>query len=282
MIQHFKLKYPNEPIDGFIYTVFAAGYAASFQQFTSGLNPDMVFVKGGTFQMGSNENDREKPIHSVALADFYMGKHQVTVAEYLHFCKEANANWPEWLEKGSQYNINTGTDDHYKKIGAALQTPNHPIVGVSWDDAVAYCTWLSKQTGKNYRLPTEAQWEYAAGGGSANRTKWAGTNDKNELTKYAWFSKNSRSKTHPVGQKKANELGLYDMSGNVWEWCSDWYGTYPTGAQTDPKGADSGSYRVSRGGSWNNLADYCRVAFRGSSSPAARSNNLGFRLVFVP
>lgn len=243
---------------------------------------EMIWVKGGTFQMGSNDNDWEKPVHPVTVSDFYMGKCPVTVAEYLAFCESTGGNWPEWLEKGSQYHIQTGTNDLYKKLGAALQTPDHPITGISWTDAVAYCRWLSEKTGKTYRMPTEAEWEYAAGGGAGARTRYAGTDVENELAKYAWYSKNSGGKTHAVGTLAPNALGLHDLSGNVWEWCSDRYGEYPSAAQTDPTGPVSGSSRVNRGGGWYSNAGHCRVAFRDFNSPGYRYYNLGFRVVSVP
>jgi formylglycine-generating enzyme required for sulfatase activity len=157
----------------------------------------------------------------------------------------------------------------------------NPVENVSWDDCQEFIKKLNQQTGKTYKLPTEAQWEYAAGGGSSNRTKWAGTNSESDLGEFAWYGSNSDSKPHPVKLKKPNSLGLYDMSGNVWEWCSDWYAPYPTSAQTDPQGASSGSGRVGRGGGWHYDTSYCRVAYRGSFSPAYRINDLGFRVVRV-
>ena len=223
-----------------------------------------------------------EPVHPVTLSDFEMGRTEVTVAQYMAFVNETKSHYPEWMEVGSKYNVKTGTDDHYKTIGDALTNPNHPIVGISWDDAVAYCNWLSTLSGgqKRYRLPTEAEWEFAARGGTQSKGfRYAGTND---LTEAGWFSENSGSKTRPVGQKKANELGLYDMSGNVWEWCNDWYDTYPSGAQTNPKGPESGSYRVFRGGSWSLNAGLCRVSNRSNYSPGNRLDDLGFRLASSP
>ena len=131
-------------------------------------------------------------------------------------------------------------------------------------------------TGKNFRLPTEAEWEYAARGGNKSKGyKYAGSNT---LSDVAWYLDNSSSKTHPVKQKQANELGLYDMSGNVWEWCQDWFGNYSSGAQTNPTGAASGSNRVRRGGSWGSNAGRCRVSHRNRSTPTNTNNYLGLRL----
>jgi len=214
-----------------------------------------------------------------------MGKYEVTIGEYLAFCKETNSNLPEWLEKGNSYNINEngGNKNYYKERGMSETNLNYPITGVSWHNAVAYCEWLTKKTGKTYRLPTEAEWEYAAGGGastgSASRTKWAGTANEGSLGNYAWYDSNSGKTTHSVGDKKANALGLYDMSGNVWEWCNDWYGSYTSGSKTNPTGAANGSDRVLRGGSWGGSAASCRVAYRDYIYPANRNGHYGFRVV---
>ncbi len=242
---------------------------------------EMVFVEGGRFQMGSEENDSEKPIHEVTVSDFYLGKYQVTVGEYLNFCEATNSNWPEWLEQGSNYHIETGSDSYYKEKGYLKNgSETLPIIGVNWQNCIAYCEWLTQQTGKKYRLPSEAEWEYAARGGQLSCGYiYAGSDNLDEV---AWYSSNSDGKPHPVGLKKPNELGLYDLSGNVWEWCQDWYGAYPSSPQTNPMGPNSGSFRVYRGGSWYDLAVYCRVAYRDDVNPVWRFPNLGFRLVFVP
>jgi len=246
-------------------------------QETKPIEPEMVLVKGGTFQMGSNDGgDDEKPVHPVTVSDFSIGKTEVTVKEYLAFAHATNSHYPEWMKKGSEYNIKTGSDDHYKKLGDALTNENHPIVGVSWEDAVAYCKWLSEKTGQNYRLPTEAEWEYAARGGANNSNdKYLGNNAVNEVARYD--GKVVR-KTHPVGQKKSNELGLYDMNGNVLEWCSDWYSDYTAAAQHNPTGPAKGSYRVIRGGNWCYDPRYCRSDLRGAFTPPIHFYFVGFRL----
>jgi formylglycine-generating enzyme required for sulfatase activity len=236
--------------------------------------------------MGSED---EKPIHSVTVSDFYIGKYEVTVKEYLVFCNATNSNFPEWLEKGSPYNVETGTKDFYKKVGYSKNSnDNLPIIGVSWNDAVAYCKWVSKTTGKNYRLPTEAEWEYAARGG--NQSKGYTYSGSNTTDNVAWNDENSYDLgsehknygTNSVGQKSPNELGIYDMSGNVWEWCSDWYGSdyYKNSSSNNPKGANSGTYRVLRGGAWYNSPASCRIAFRFNCTPTFRFNRIGFRVVF--
>jgi len=212
---------------------------------------NFVLIQGGTFQMGDGTT------HSVTLSTFYMSKYEVTQAE-----------WKAVM--GSNPSYFGGCD-------------NCPVESVSWNDIQTFIQKLNAQTGQTYRLPTEAEWEYAAGGGNGNtgngRTKWAGTNNESDLGTYAWFSSNSGSKTHPVGEKQPNSLGLYDMSGNVWEWCSDIYGTYPSGSQTNPTGAATGSRRVLRGGSWDYYASSCRVAYRYYITPSYRYYDDGFRLV---
>ena len=154
---------------------------------------------------------------------------------------------------------------------------NLPVENVSWKDCQKFIKKLNKMTGKNFRLPTEAEWEYAARGGNKSRGyKYAGSNI---IGGVAWYSDNSGSTTHPVGTKQANELGLYDMSGNVWEWCQDWHDDYSSLSQTNPTGPSSGSYRVLRGGSWDWGWGCCRVSHRRDyGSPSGKLNNIGFRL----
>ena len=217
--------------------------------------PEMVFVQGGTFQMGSTdgEND-EQPVHTVRVDDFYIGKYEVTQAQWRAVM---GADPPELKFKGCD---------------------NCPVESVSWNDVQTFIRKLNEKTGKRYRLPTEAEWEYAARGGKKSRGyKYAGSNDPDEV---AWHNGNSGSKTHPVGRKKPNELGLYDMSGNVWEWCRDWYDKdyYKNSPGNNPKGPSSGSYRVLRGGSWYSLPQLCRVANRDWVNPWLRGVNYGFRL----
>jgi formylglycine-generating enzyme required for sulfatase activity len=150
---------------------------------------------------------------------------------------------------------------------------------VSWNDIQSFLKKLNTATGKRFRLPTEAEWEYAARGG--NKSRGYTYSGSNTLSSVGWHVGNSGSKTHAVGQKQANELGLYDMSGNVWEWCSDWYGRnyYSSSSSNNPKGPSSGSSRVLRGGSWSSSASYCRVADRNNYKPDLRYYNYGFRVV---
>jgi formylglycine-generating enzyme required for sulfatase activity len=230
---------------------------------------DMVFVKGGTFTMGYTSEqgrdyyDNEKPAHQVTVGDFYIGKYPVTQEQW----KMVMGSYPVGLH-------NTGCDDC-------------PVEKVSWDYVQEFIKKLNAQSGKTYRLPTEAEWEYACRGGlQSAHYKYSGSNNIDEV---AWYNGNyktgkhgSQGTTHPVGTKKSNELGIYDMTGNVWEWCNDWYDRdYYSSSPTDnPQGASSGSYHVLRGGGWAEYAQYCRTTYRSSSDRRGISN--GFRLVLAP
>lgn len=231
-----------------------------FTESVSEVNFDMVYVKGGTFSMGataeqgSDVYDDEKPVHQVTLSDYYIGKYEVT-----------QGLWKAVM----------GSNPSYYKSG-----DNYPVEMVSWDEVQDFLTKLNALTGKHYVLPTEAQWEYAARGGVKSQGyKYSGSN---ELDDVAWHSGNSGYKTHPVGLKSPNELGIYDMIGNVCEWCSDWYGDYSSSSQTNPIGPVNGSDRVNRGGSWNDIARYCRVSSRYRSTPDDRGSYIGFRVVLLP
>ena len=216
---------------------------------------NMVYVSGGTFTMGatseqgSDAYDHEKPTHSVTLRSFYLCKYEVTQALW----RAVMGNNPSYF-KGD----------------------NLPVENVSWNDCQTFITRLNSLTGKKFRLPTEAEWEYAARGG--NRTRGYKYSGNNGLSNVAWYDENNSSKTHPVGLKSSNELGLYDMSGNLWELCSDWIGTYSSSAQTNPIGPLSGSRRMMRGGCWLNDARDCRLSVRAHCAPDDRGYNLGLRL----
>ena len=247
---------------------------------------------GCTSEQGSDcLDDREKPTFSVTLSDYYIGKYEVTVSQFKAFIDDTgyrtDADKEGWsyIWTGSSWEEKKGVNWRSDVSGNTRSQSeyNHPVIHVSWNDAVAFCKWLSDKTGKKYRLPTEAQWEFAARGGaligSATATKYAGSNNIDEV---AWYTSNSGSKTKAVGTKKPNELGIYDMSGNVWEWCSDWYGDYSSSSKTNPTGPATGSYRVLRGGSWGDNARNCRVSCRSSYSPGIRINGYGFRVVLSP
>jgi len=248
--------------------------------------PEMVFVEGGTFRMGSNDDDAdddEQPIHPVTLSDFSSGKYEVTNAQFCAFLNEKGnreEGGAEWINlDGSFRNEKCRIFKNGNRFEVERGYADHPVIYVSWYGARAFCNWLKEKTGKNYQLPTEAQWEFAARGGNQSRGyKYAGGDN---LGTVGWYGDNSGGGTHQVGQKRANELGIYDMSGNVWEWCQDWYGDYSSSAQRNPTGPSSGSNRVGRGGSWDYGARDCRVAFRGRSDPENRFSFLGFR-VFLP
>jgi sulfatase modifying factor 1 len=244
-----------KPGTGRVISFFAndalAGKNAKFKVGTISEFPPtgMVFVAGGTFQMGSSSGDSdEKPIHTVTVSSFFMDKTEVTQAEY----RKVMGKTPSHFR---------GCDDC-------------PVEKVSWHDANAY----AKKVGK--RLPTEAEWEYAARRG--NKSKGYTYSGSNDLNSAGWYDNNSGRKTHPVAQKQPNELGLFDMSGNVWEWCTDWYdeGYYSGSPQTDPQGSNSGTSRVLRGGSWYYYDFSCRVALRFRNAPVYWYDDLGFRLVF--
>jgi formylglycine-generating enzyme required for sulfatase activity len=217
------------------------------------VEPELVAVEGGTFTMGCTDGesyDNEFPVHQVTLSSYKIAKYEVTQLQ-----------WEELMGKNPS---------HYR--GYDL-----PVEMVSWHDVQEFITKLNTVTGKNYRLPTEAEWEYAARGGSkSERFKYSGGNTLNAV---AWYKGNSNDQTHPVGTKAPNELRIYDMSGNVFEWCNDWYGAYTADSQTNPPGPDSGDRRIARGGDAINLDLYfCRVSFRISALPGNSGANLGFRL----
>jgi formylglycine-generating enzyme required for sulfatase activity len=213
------------------------------------MEPKMVFIKGGTFMMGEVGVSGAEPVHQVTVSDFCIGKYPVTQAEW----KAIMGNNPS----------------HFKG-------DNLPVEQVSWHDAQEYIACLNPKTGKKYRLPTEAEWEYAAKGGQPYA--YAGSDNVHEV---AWFVQNSGSKTQPVGTKMANGYGLHDMSGNVSEWCNDWFHGYSNVPVTNPIGAVAGSNRVSRGGGWDDYPEFCRASYRHYSTPAYRLNSIGFRLVFL-
>lgn len=219
------------------------------------LNPEgMVFVKGGCFEMGDTfgdeRSDNEKPVHTVCVDGFIIGKYEVTQKEWVAVM---------------------GSNPSYFK-----HCDDCPIESVSWNDVQEYISKLNTKTGRNYRLPTEAEWEYAARSGG-KREKYAGGND---LDSDAWYSRNSGNKTHPVGQKRPNDLGIYDMSGNVWEWVSDWYGDsyYGSSPKGSPAGPPNGRFKMFRGGSWNSAPADVRASGRSWSTPDDRGNGMGFRV----
>ena len=229
---------------------------------------EMVFVEGGTFQMGAtpeqgdDAEDYEKPVHTVTVSSFYIGRTEVTqdLWESVMGCN------PSYFKKGG----------------------NYPVESVSWNDIQEFIRKLNVATGKQYRLPTEAEWEYAARGGSKSQGyKYSGSNDiaavaVYEKNSYALGKHNSAYGTHTIASKAPNELGIYDMSGNVSEWCQDLYGNYTSSSQTNPQGASSGNFRVHRGGDWFCGTECSRVSHRNQGITYNGINLNGFRLVLVP
>ena len=272
----------------------SATTASGNRTFTvNGVTFEMAAVKGSTFTMGSTDqyaDSDEKITHNVTVSDFMIGKFEVT-----------QKLWKAVMGSNP----------------SRFKGDNLPVVNVSWNDAQEFIRKLNQQTGQNFRLPTEAEWEYAARGGtstslySGENINIKGANNSPNLDKLAWYGGNcgqnytssagcdvsngydisgwsekqyadSKGGTHPVGMKQPNAYGLYDMLGNVWEWCQDWYGDYSGGSQTNPTGPSTGSNRVLRGGCWSSDARYCRVSNRYGKYPDNRYRNYGFRLVLVP
>jgi formylglycine-generating enzyme required for sulfatase activity len=253
-----------------------------------GLGIKMNSIAPGTFMMGSPESEvgrgTRETLHAVTLSkSYWMSEYDVTVGQFAsfvnatHYKTEAERSDGMYVSMaGSLWEKRPGTS---WRNPAQMQSENYPVVGVSWHDAQAFCAWLNEReriAGRlplayAYTLPTEAQWEYACRAGTAE--PFAGNVDE-----IAWYGRNSEGRAHPVGQKKPNRWGLYDMQGNVLEWCLDWYGNYPVGRVTDPQGPTNGSFRVDRGGSWFSSAGGCRPACRLGNSPASRASNHGFRL----
>lgn len=251
-----KHKSQSKPTKG--GTVKRVATKASYSNGTltvNGIKYNMVWVDGGTFRMGATseqgsyaESD-EEPVHSVTLSGYYIGKTEVT-----------QALWKAVMGSNP----------------SEFKGDNRPVESVSWDDCQAFIRKLNALTGQNFRLPTEAEWEFACRGGNNSRGyKYSGSN---YIDNVAWHDGNFGDKTHPVATKSPNELGIYDMSGNVWEWCADWYGDYSSGRQTNPKGPYDGSRRVRRGGCWYFGAGNCRSSNRSNYNPTYRNYYLGLRL----
>ena len=249
----------------------------SFTETVNGVSFKMIAVEGGTFKMGAQSKDPNKPnydkdafddefpVHDVTLDSFYMAEFVVT--EDL---------WEAVMNKNAKE-----SGGFLNRLFGSNKTPKvgYPKTNISWYDCQEFVKRLNELTGKTFRLPTEAEWEYAARGGNKSKGyKYSGSNTIGDV---AWYTSNSSAMTHPVGTKSPNELGLYDMTGNVWEWCSDWYGEeyYSSSPSNNPTGPTSGSIRVCRGGSWGNDAQSCRVSYRNYGSPDSRYSDLGFRLV---
>ena len=240
------------------------------KELTNSIGMKLVLIPRGTFMMGSPESEQgrkeDENQHEVTISkDYYLGVYEVTQAQY---------------EKVMDKN-----PSHFQGAIVGNENADLPVENVSWDDAVEFCKKLSelpdeKKVGRVYRLPTEAEWEYSCRAGS--KTAYSFDDEEGLLSEYGWFRRNSSDRTHTVGLLEPNAWGLYDMHGNVWEWCSDWYEEYPKGAVSDPTGAKEGSLRVDRGGSWRYEAAVCRSAIRLRVNPSFRDDRSGFRVALSP
>jgi len=240
-------------------------YAALFpwkDRFRSGdkrelIGPEMIILPGGRFRMVDTMIGNAQAMREVELDSFALGRYPVTFTEYNQFCRATGRRGPKDEGWGRE---------------------RRPVINVSWHDAADYCDWLSRVTGRNYRLPTEAEWEYGCQAGS--ESMYCFGDNEHELQDYAWYVKNSSGKTQPVGEKKANAWGLYDMHGNVWEWCADWYGKdyAPSCPVRNPIGNEQGAGRILRGGSWDSNSKFVSSSFRFYFSPGLRIIRAGFRV----
>ena len=251
-------------------------------------SPETVYVKGGFFLMGSDSAAAaERPAHKVFLANFNISKYEISVAEFRKFIQASHYQTTAEIKGTSfiwnaanlmeQKNVNWACDAYGFKTSSAAD--KQPVIHISWEDANAYCAWLSKQTGQRWRLPTAAEWEYAAKGGSTSKgLLFSGSSDISEV---AWYDGNSDNRIHNIGLKKPNELGLYDMSGNVWELCSDWYqqGYVADSILKNPKGPDTGIYHALKGGSWYKDPTFAFPYSRSKALPEQRASDIGFRVV---
>lgn len=254
-----KIKVPYTQLDSIATYTYEEGQdddldnADTKQYNVGGVAFKMIKVQTGTFKMGSTTGySNEQPVHSVTISkDYYIGETEVT-----------QELWTAVM----------GGNPSYNTSGSQL-----PVEKVSWNDCQTFISKLNSLTGANFRLPTDAEWEFAARGG--NKSAGYTYSGSNTIDDVAWYKSNSGDKTHVVKTKQPNELGIYDMTGNVSEWCSDWYEYYSSASVTDPTGASSGSNRVIRGGSWYHGANDCRCARRYSGTPSSTGNGLGLRLV---
>jgi formylglycine-generating enzyme required for sulfatase activity len=284
--------------------VFHAGAGQSFDKTVKGKEPgnisgDMVYVKGGCFRMGDVFRDvpsSEKPVHEVCVDDFYMGAHEVTVEEFRRFVDETGYRTEAERQDGCHGWVGDGTEikkkDYSWRNTGYPQTERDPVVCITWNDTYEYVKWLNEKVGGNYRLPTEAEWEYAArSGGQEHQYSWgdgepsgniADESAKKELTGLKIWEgySDGYSYTAPAGSFGPNDLGIYDMSGNVYEWVSDWQGDdyYRRSPKHNPRGPDKGKYKLMRGGAWDLEPETARTTSRYWNVPGARAVCMGFRL----
>lgn len=273
--------------------LYATNYENEYSE-----NVDMVQVKGGFFTMGAAENQQngsretEFPAHKVTLDNYYISRYPITVAQFAQFVSETKYITEAEKGTGLKGDITKGswiTVDGVSTVSATatwkfnnrgepitIEDNNYPVVHVSWNDANAYCKWLSEKEGKNFRLPTEAEWEYAARGGKySNGYIYSGSNNLDEV---GWFCDNSKDTLRAVGLKLPNELGIYDMSGLIWEWCYDYYSPYTEEELINPKGPETGERRIIRGGTNTRYPSECRTSNRKYLYPINRGGGCGFRI----
>jgi formylglycine-generating enzyme required for sulfatase activity len=247
-----------------------ADFIESPVEITNSIGMKFSLIPAGEFLMGSPESDSiaydfEKPQHKVRITKpFYLGVYEVTQGEY----EKVMGENPSWFSKGGS------GPDHV----SGKDTSGYPVEMVSWEDAAEFCKRLSAKERQTYRLPTEAEWEYACRAGTT--TKWYCGDKEDELARVAWYGKDSAmgSTTHPVGAKEANAWGLFDIHGNVWEWCQDWWGPYSRDEAIDPTGPSDVAFPVYRGGCWDLRAESCRSAYRCRYEPDYRNSHRGFRV----
>jgi formylglycine-generating enzyme required for sulfatase activity len=293
---------------GLIFLAGLAGALASEAKaspektYTDSLGQTFVWIPAGTFVMGTPEDEegREKDEvqHQVTLTKgYYFQDKEVTVGQWRQFAEATGFKTDAETKGGAIVLIEKDvdklgrgkvweqTEGYYWDNPGFPQKDNHPVTCVSWRDVQAYTEWLSKKEGKTYRLPTEAEWEYACRAGTKTRYFWGDEVDCDKaIFGNSWVNECKREDpihTLPVGSYAPNAWGIYDMHGNVWEWCHDWKVDYPPGPAVDPKGPESGENRVVRGGSWWSFSRWCRCGLRTFNSPDRRLNTLGFRLVIV-
>lgn len=236
-----------------------------------GLNMKMIYVEGGTFMMGASSGDSdawywETPAHQVTLDSYYIAEFEITQSQWQKIMGTTVYQQRDKAGSSSLYGVGN----------------NYPMYYVNYEEARMFCEELSLLTGRTYLLPTEAQWEFAARGGNKGKNSDNKYSGSYSIDAVAWYDNNSNSSTHPVGQKRANQLGIYDMSGNVWEWCSDWFGSYSSDSQTNPTGPSSGPSRVLRGGGLSSDAGFSRISHRRTQYPSHRDSDSGFRVVCIP
>ena len=252
-----------------------------------GAGMELILVRGGTYRMGDFTGRgiaQERPAHAVTVGDFYLGRNEVTVAQYRAFAA-ATGYRTEAERSGGVIDIDPVMKSLVRRAGVSWSTPgfpqqdDSPVVWVTWNDAAEYTRWLARVTGKPYRLPTEAEWEFAARERGRD-LPWSGTADPARAGEFVWSAENSGSTTHPVGGKTPNALGFHDLCGNVWEWCLDWQAAYPESIEplVDPRGPPEGSYRALRGGSWRVGREVARTTYRNGYRPDYAHSSIGFRV----